>query len=129
MMADSNGWTDEREEEREALDQLDMTLITAPVPRKAAAGAPRAAPPCRGARDPRALRMNRKGSGAGSPIVYVRSPMRRASRRKAIGGARHQPHPPCGHTYWMEGGSRRTHGIRQQDSPARRGAPGESEPG
>ena len=26
MMADYNGWTDEREEEREALDQLDMTL-------------------------------------------------------------------------------------------------------
>jgi hypothetical protein len=34
MMADSNGWTDEREEEREALDQLDMTPITAPVPRR-----------------------------------------------------------------------------------------------
>lgn len=26
MMADYNGWTDEREEEREALDQLEMTL-------------------------------------------------------------------------------------------------------
>jgi hypothetical protein len=34
MMADSNGWTDEREEEREALDQLDMTIITAPVTRR-----------------------------------------------------------------------------------------------
>jgi hypothetical protein len=33
MMADSNGWTDEREE-REALDQLDMTLATAPVTRR-----------------------------------------------------------------------------------------------
>jgi hypothetical protein len=29
MMADYNGWTDEREEEREALDQLEMTLATA----------------------------------------------------------------------------------------------------
>jgi hypothetical protein len=26
MMADYNGWTDEREEEREALDQLEMAL-------------------------------------------------------------------------------------------------------
>jgi hypothetical protein len=26
MMADYNGWTDQREEEREALDQLEMTL-------------------------------------------------------------------------------------------------------
>jgi len=34
MMADYNGWTDEREEEREALDQLDMTLATAPVTRR-----------------------------------------------------------------------------------------------
>jgi len=34
MMADSNGWTDEREEEREALDQLEMTLATAPVTRR-----------------------------------------------------------------------------------------------
>jgi hypothetical protein len=29
MMADYNGWTDEREEEREALDHLDMTLTAA----------------------------------------------------------------------------------------------------
>jgi hypothetical protein len=34
MMADYNGWADEREEEREALDQLDMTLATAPVKRR-----------------------------------------------------------------------------------------------
>jgi hypothetical protein len=34
MMADYNGWTDEREEEREVLDQLDMTLATAPVTRR-----------------------------------------------------------------------------------------------
>lgn len=34
MMADYNGWADEREEEREALDQLDMTLATAPVTRR-----------------------------------------------------------------------------------------------
>jgi hypothetical protein len=34
MMADYNGWTDEREEEREALDQLDMTLATAPATRR-----------------------------------------------------------------------------------------------
>jgi hypothetical protein len=32
MMADYNGWADEREEEREALDQLETTLATAPVP-------------------------------------------------------------------------------------------------
>lgn len=31
MMADYNGWADEREEEREALDQLDVTLATAPA--------------------------------------------------------------------------------------------------
>lgn len=29
MMADYNGWTDEREEEREALDQLEMTPAAA----------------------------------------------------------------------------------------------------
>ena len=29
MMADYNGWTDEREEEREALDQLEMALASA----------------------------------------------------------------------------------------------------
>jgi hypothetical protein len=34
MMADYNGWTDEREEEREALDQLDMTLAPAPATRR-----------------------------------------------------------------------------------------------
>jgi hypothetical protein len=34
MMADYNGWTDEREEEREALDQLEMTLATAALPRR-----------------------------------------------------------------------------------------------
>jgi hypothetical protein len=34
MMADYNGWADEREEEREALDQLDMTLATAPATRR-----------------------------------------------------------------------------------------------
>jgi hypothetical protein len=34
MMADYNGWTDEREEEREALDQLEMTLATAAFPRR-----------------------------------------------------------------------------------------------
>ncbi len=39
--------------------------------------------------------MNRKGSGADSPIVYVRSPTRRASRRQAVGGTRHQLHPPA----------------------------------
>ncbi|HET8625008.1 MAG TPA: hypothetical protein VFM14_15705 [Gemmatimonadales bacterium] len=33
MMGDYNGWTDEREEEREALDQFEMTLATAPVTR------------------------------------------------------------------------------------------------
>ena len=34
MMADYNGWTDEREEEREALDQLEMTLPTTPATRR-----------------------------------------------------------------------------------------------
>ena len=34
MMADDNGWADEREEEREALDQLEMTLATAPATRR-----------------------------------------------------------------------------------------------
>lgn len=34
MMADYNGWADEREEEREALDQLDLTLATDPAPRQ-----------------------------------------------------------------------------------------------
>ena len=29
MMADYNGWADEREDEREALDQLDLTLTPA----------------------------------------------------------------------------------------------------
>ena len=33
MTADYNGWTDEREEEREALDELEMTFATAPVTR------------------------------------------------------------------------------------------------
>jgi len=28
MTADYNGWADQREEEREALDQLEMTLVT-----------------------------------------------------------------------------------------------------
>lgn len=30
MMADYNGWTDEREEEREALNQLDVTPTAGP---------------------------------------------------------------------------------------------------
>jgi hypothetical protein len=34
MMADYNGWADEREEEREALDQLEVTLATAPSTRR-----------------------------------------------------------------------------------------------
>jgi hypothetical protein len=34
MMADYNGWTDEREEEREALDQLEMTLATVALKRR-----------------------------------------------------------------------------------------------
>ena len=34
MMADYNGWTDEREEEREALDQLEMTLATVALNRR-----------------------------------------------------------------------------------------------
>jgi len=34
MMADYNGWTDEREEEREALDQLEMTLATVALRRR-----------------------------------------------------------------------------------------------
>jgi hypothetical protein len=34
MMADYNGWTDEREEEREALNQLDMTPTTAAPKRR-----------------------------------------------------------------------------------------------
>ena len=34
MMADYNGWADEREEEREALDQLEMTIATAPSTRR-----------------------------------------------------------------------------------------------
>jgi hypothetical protein len=34
MMADYNGWTDEREEEREALDQLEMTLAAATSTRR-----------------------------------------------------------------------------------------------
>jgi hypothetical protein len=34
MMADYNGWADGREEEREALDQLDLTLATDPAPRQ-----------------------------------------------------------------------------------------------
>jgi hypothetical protein len=34
MMADYNGWTDEREEEREALDQLDTTLAAATSSRR-----------------------------------------------------------------------------------------------
>jgi hypothetical protein len=34
MMADYNGWADEREEEREALDQLDLTLATDPATRQ-----------------------------------------------------------------------------------------------
>jgi hypothetical protein len=34
MMADYNGWADEREQEREALDQLDMTLATAASARR-----------------------------------------------------------------------------------------------
>ena len=57
MMADYNGWADEREEEREALDQLDMTLATAPATRRRLPVSCRgAAPPCRGAREyPRAL--------------------------------------------------------------------------
>jgi hypothetical protein len=82
MMADYNGWADEREEEREALDQLDLTLATDPAPRQQLQV-------LRGL----LLRVKRKGSGAGSPIVYIRSPMRRTSRRQAVGGTRHQPHP------------------------------------
>jgi len=34
MMADYNGWTDAREEEREALDQFEMTLATAVLTRR-----------------------------------------------------------------------------------------------
>ena len=34
MMADYNGWTDEREEEREALDQLEMTSTAAALKRR-----------------------------------------------------------------------------------------------
>jgi hypothetical protein len=34
MMADYNGWTDEREEEREALDQLEMALATVALNRR-----------------------------------------------------------------------------------------------
>jgi hypothetical protein len=34
MMADYNGWADQREEEREALDQLEMTLPTAASKRR-----------------------------------------------------------------------------------------------
>jgi hypothetical protein len=34
MMADYNGWADQREEEREALDQLEMTLPTAASTRR-----------------------------------------------------------------------------------------------
>jgi hypothetical protein len=34
MMEDDNGWTDEREEEREALDQLEMTLATVALNRR-----------------------------------------------------------------------------------------------
>ena len=34
MMADYNGWTDAREEEREALDQLEMTLASAALTRR-----------------------------------------------------------------------------------------------
>jgi hypothetical protein len=34
MMADYNGWTDEREEEREALDQFEMTLATVALNRR-----------------------------------------------------------------------------------------------
>jgi len=34
MMADYNGWTDEREEEREALDQLEMTLAMVALNRR-----------------------------------------------------------------------------------------------
>lgn len=38
MMADYNGWADEREEEREALDQLEMTLAAAPSTRRRVPG-------------------------------------------------------------------------------------------
>jgi hypothetical protein len=34
MMADYNGWTDEREEEREALDQLEMALANVALNRR-----------------------------------------------------------------------------------------------
>jgi len=34
MMADYNGWTEEREEEREALDQLEMALPTVALNRR-----------------------------------------------------------------------------------------------
>jgi hypothetical protein len=34
MMADYNGWADQREEEREALDQVEMTLATAASKRR-----------------------------------------------------------------------------------------------
>jgi hypothetical protein len=34
MMADYNGWADEREEEREALDQLEITIPTAVAKRR-----------------------------------------------------------------------------------------------
>jgi hypothetical protein len=34
MMADYNGWTDEREEEREALDQLEMGLANVALNRR-----------------------------------------------------------------------------------------------
>jgi hypothetical protein len=38
MMADYNGWTDEREEEREALDQLEMTPTAGAVKRRQLSG-------------------------------------------------------------------------------------------
>jgi hypothetical protein len=38
MMADYNGWTDEREEEREALDRLEMALPTVALNRRRLVG-------------------------------------------------------------------------------------------
>ena len=66
MMPDFNGWADEPEEEREALAQFEMTG-SRPAPRR------------RGLMHDH---QNGKGNGAGSPIVYARSPMRRTSRRE-----------------------------------------------
>ena len=41
MMADYNGWTDQREEEREALDQFEMARATVALNRRRLLGARR----------------------------------------------------------------------------------------